>query len=104
VPAEGVLAAARANSRDDLKITTIDLGQNVAIDMAKGGLIKGLGAQRPFDQGVTEAKLGGYGLLDKKAPPYVAVTALPVTPDNLDDAWQQVYHAPLPEKVEKAKK
>jgi ribose transport system substrate-binding protein len=103
VPAEGVLAAARANSRDDLKITTIDLGQNVAIDMAKGGLIKGLGAQRPFDQGATEAKLGGYGLLGKKAPPYVAVTALPVTPDNLDDAWQQVYHQPLPAKVAKAK-
>jgi ribose transport system substrate-binding protein len=34
VPAEGVLAAARANGRNDLDVTTIDLGQNVAIDMA----------------------------------------------------------------------
>ena len=37
VPAEGVISAARAAGRDDLVITTIDLGQNVAIDMAKNG-------------------------------------------------------------------
>src|SRR3954452_18783195 len=42
VPAEGVLAGARANGRNDLVVTTIDLGQNVAIDMAKDGIIKGL--------------------------------------------------------------
>jgi ribose transport system substrate-binding protein len=102
VPAEGVLAAARANGKNDLKVTTIDLGQNVAIDMAKGGIIKGLGAQRPFDQGVTEAKLAGYALLGKEAPAYVALNALPVTPDSLMDAWQQVYHQPPPDKVVKA--
>jgi ribose transport system substrate-binding protein len=99
VPAEGVLAATRANGRDDLVITTEDLGQNVAIDMAKGGPVYGLGAQRPFDQGVTEARLAAYGLLDKEAPPYVAVNALPVTGDNLAEAWETVYHAPLPDKV-----
>jgi ribose transport system substrate-binding protein len=102
VPAEGVLAGARAAGRDDLNITTIDLGQNVAIDMAKGGPIKGLGAQRPYDQGVAEARLGAYGLLEKEAPPYVAVNALPVTPDNLDEAWETVYHQPVPDKVKKA--
>jgi ribose transport system substrate-binding protein len=102
VPAEGVLAAARANGRNDLDVTTIDLGQNVAIDMAKGGPIKGLGAQRPFDQGVTEATLAGYGLLGKKAPPYVAVNALPVTPSNLAAAWKTVYHQGLPPKVVEA--
>jgi ribose transport system substrate-binding protein len=102
VPAEGVLAAARANGRNNLDVTTIDLGQNVAIDMAQGGPIKGLGAQRPFDQGVAEATLAGYGLLDKKAPPYVAVNALPVTPKNLATAWQTVYHQGLPAKVVQA--
>jgi len=102
VPAEGVLAAARAAGRSDLVITTIDLGENVAIDMAKGGPIYGLGAQRPFDQGIAEARLGAYGLLDKKAPPYVAVNALPVTSDTLDQAWQTVYHQGLPDKVKKA--
>ncbi|MFP9135810.1 substrate-binding domain-containing protein [Devosia sp. XGJD_8] len=99
VPAEGVIAAARANGRDDLVITTIDLGENVAIDMARGGFIKGLGAQRPFDQGVTEAKLAGYGLLGKDAPPYVALPALPVEKSNLLDAWQAVYSTEAPATV-----
>lgn len=99
VPAEGVIAAARANGRDDLVITTIDLGENVAIDMARGGFIKGLGAQRPFDQGVTEAKLAGYGLLGKDAPAYVALPALPVEKANLLDAWQAVYSTEAPATV-----
>ena len=75
VPAEGVISAARVAGRDDLVITTIDLGENVAISMAQGGFVKGLGAQRPYSQGVTEAKLAGYGLLGKKAPALVALPA-----------------------------
>lgn len=99
VPAEGVMAAARANGRDDLIITTIDLGENVAIDMARGGFIKGIGAQRPFHQGVAEAVLAGYGLLGKDAPPYVAVPSLPVEKANLLEAWEAAYAAPAPASV-----
>ena len=99
VPAEGVIAAARAAGRKDLVITTCDLGQNVAIDMAKGGFIKGLGAQRPYDQGVAEAMLAGYGLLGKAAPAYIALPALPVTKANLTDGWKAVYHMDAPKTV-----
>ena len=93
VPAEGVISAARVAGRNDLVITTIDLGENVAINMAQGGFIKGLGAQRPFDQGVAEAMLAGYGLLGKEAPAFVALPALPVSKDNLLEAWETVYRA-----------
>ena len=103
-PAEGVMEAARANGRDDLIITTIDLGENVAIAIAKGGPVYGLGAQRPFDQGVTEAKLAGYGLLGKEAPPYVALPALPVEKDNILDAWSSVYYQDAPESIVKSLK
>jgi ribose transport system substrate-binding protein len=102
VPAEGILSATRADAREDLVITTQDLGRNVAISMAQGGPVYGLGAQRAFDQGTTEAKLAGYGLLGKKAPPYVALNALPVTAKNLPKAWEEVYHQPLPEEVKEA--
>ena len=101
-PAEGVMEAARANGKDDLIITTIDLGENVAISIAKGGPVYGLGAQRPFDQGVTEAKLAGYGLLGKEAPPYVALPALPVEKDNILDAWNSVYYQDAPESIVKS--
>ena len=83
VPAEGVISAARSAGKDNLVITTEDLGENVAINMAQGSYVKGLGAQRPYDQGVTEAKLAAYGLLGKKAPDYVALPSLAVTKDNL---------------------
>jgi ribose transport system substrate-binding protein len=99
VPAEGVMAAARAADNEDLIITTIDLGLNVALAIAEGDLVYGLGAQRPFDQGVNEAKLAAYGLLGKEAPAYVALNALPVTQDNILEAWEIVYHAPPPEEL-----
>jgi ribose transport system substrate-binding protein len=105
VPAEGVLAAARSTGRaNNLTIATEDLGENVAINMAQGGDVKGLGAQRPFDQGVTEAKLAGYALIGKKAPPYVAAASLAVTKANVLQAWQQVYHAPPPSQLAGAAK
>jgi ribose transport system substrate-binding protein len=102
VPAEGVIAAARAAHRDDLVITTIDLGLNVAVEMARNRFIRGVGAQRPYDQGVTEALLAGYGLLGKPAPTYVALPALPVTRENLVDAWKSIYHSEAPASLIKA--
>jgi ribose transport system substrate-binding protein len=99
LPAGGVMSAAQILGRRDLVITTIDLGLNVAVDMAQNGLVKGVGAQLPYDQGVTEALLAGYGLLGKPAPAYVALPALPVTRENLLDAWKTVYHTAAPASV-----
>ncbi|OZM78014.1 sugar ABC transporter substrate-binding protein [Pseudonocardia sp. MH-G8] len=96
VPTEGIIAAARSIDRQDLVITTEDLGPNVAIALASGELVAGLGAQRPYDQGVTEATLAAYALLGKQAPPYVALDALPVTQDNVLDAWREVYRSEPP--------
>ena len=100
VPAEGVMAAARSAGRNDLKITTIDLGESVGVAMAQNQLIAGTSAQRPYDQGVTEAKIAaGSRVLGKKYPTYVALSALPVTRTNLSEAWQEVYHADLPSNI-----
>jgi ribose transport system substrate-binding protein len=97
VPAEGVMAAARASGRGDLRIATEDLGKNVALALAKGELVVGLGAQLPYDQGVTEARLGALAVLGEKTPPYVALSALPVQHDNVLKAWKTVYHEDPPE-------
>ncbi|MBB5325635.1 ribose transport system substrate-binding protein [Anoxybacillus tepidamans] len=104
VPAEGALAAARTAGRDDLVITTIDLGTNVALEIASGGIVKGLGAQLPYDQGIAEAILAGYALLGKQAPPYVAVPSLKVTKENVLDAWKLVYHKDAPDSIQNAAK
>lgn len=104
VPAEGALAAVKAAGRNELVMTTIDLGTNVAIEIAKNGIIQGLGAQLPYDQGVAEAILAGYAVLGKETPPYVAVPALNVTHDNVLDAWKLVYHQEVPESIQTAYK
>jgi ribose transport system substrate-binding protein len=102
VPAQGVIAAARTAGRGDLSITTVDLGLDVALEIARGGLVFGLGAQRPFDQGVNEAELAAFGLLGKKAPAYVALPALPVSKVSVLEAWESVYHKPPPPELVEA--
>ena len=100
VPAEGVMAAARSAGRNDLKITTIDLGESVGVAMAQNQLISGTSAQRPYDQGVTEAKIAaGARVLGKTYPTHVALSALPVTRTNLKEAWSEVYHSDLPSNI-----
>lgn len=102
IPAEGVVSALNAAGRDDIVVTTIDLGDNVAKIIAEGGVIKGLGAQRPYDQGVAEAILVGYAILGKDAPGYVALPALPVTYDNVLEAYEEVYHKEAPQEIQDA--
>ena len=104
VPAEGVMAAARAAGRNDLTIINEDLGENVAIAMAKGEFIKGLASQRPYDQGVTEAILAAYALIGKAAPAYVALPAAPVTRDTLLASWKEIYHQEPTDKIKKSMK
>jgi ribose transport system substrate-binding protein len=104
VPAEGVMSAARAAGRDDLIVVNEDLGENVAIAMAKGEFIKGIASQRPYDQGVTEAKLAAYALIGKPAPAYVALPAAPITRDTLLGAWKEIYHEPPTDKIMKSMK
>ncbi|MEH7744400.1 substrate-binding domain-containing protein [Neobacillus drentensis] len=104
VPAEGVMAAARTAGRDDLVVTTVDLGTNVAISIAQDGIVKGLGAQLPYDQGVAQAILAGYALLGKEAPAYVASPSIKVTKENVLDEWKLIYGTDAPDTVKKAMK
>lgn len=104
VPAEGVMAAARAAGRTDLAIVTMDLGENVAIEMAKGGMVKGIASQRPREAGIIEARLAAYALLGKAAPAYVALPAAPVTKDNLMDMWKDIYGVEATDKIKSSMK
>lgn len=104
VPAEGVLAAARSAGKDDLVITTVDLGTNVALEIASDGNVKGLGAQLPYEQGIAQAILAGYSLLDKEVPPFVAVPGLSVTKENVLEAWKMAYRQEAPDVVKDAAK
>jgi len=95
VPAEGVLSSLRAAGINDVFISTIDLGNNIALEIAEGNVL-GVGAQLPYDQGVAEATLAAYALLGKEAPAYVAVPAMRVDQSNIIDAYETVYKIAAP--------
>lgn len=103
IPCEGVLSSLRAAGRSDILLSTIDLGNNVAIEIAEGNIL-GLGAQLPYDQGVAEAMLAAYALLGKETPDYVAVPAKRVDQTNVLQAYTDVYHVDPPQALVDAAK
>jgi ribose transport system substrate-binding protein len=79
-----------------LPISTIDLGNEVALEMANGGYIKAIGAQKPYDQGVAEALAGANALIGKKIPAWISLPAVAVTPGNLLSMYAEVFKKPAP--------
>jgi ribose transport system substrate-binding protein len=102
-PAMQAVAALRACARL-LPMTTIDLGNEAALELAAGGAIKGIGAQQPYDQGVAVATATIMSLLGREPPPWVALPGLPVTRSNVVEAYQVVWHAPAPPKLIEARR
>ena len=81
-PAMQAVRALRAASLS-LPMTTIDLGNDAAIELARGELIKGIGAQQPYDQGVAVATATIISLIGRQLPPWVALPGLAVTPGDV---------------------
>lgn len=106
VPAMGAVAAARTNGKNpsNFSIVCEDLGNEVALNMAQNGYVKGLGAQRPFDQGVAEAKEAALSLIGGETHPYVAAASLSVDRSNLAQSYQTVYHTEAPKDIAAALK
>ena len=92
------LRTMRAIERRSLSIpmTTVDLGRDIAIALAGRRLIRGVAAQRPFDQGRTSANVLLSSLAGNTVPSWIVLPGLPVTVANVVEAFQQVWHAPAP--------
>lgn len=99
-PAIQAANAAKTLGRDVL-VATVDLGEDSAVAVANGEIYS-IGAQRPFLQGMAEAKAAAAALLGKDVPPYLSVAALKVKKINLLSALQEVTQEPPPESVIKA--
>ena len=94
-PAMQVASALRAQALD-IPITTIDLGNEAAMELAQCGLIKGIAAQQPYDQGVAEAEAAIQVLLGNHPAPWIVLPAVPVLPQNMLKTYQTVFHAAAP--------
>ncbi|MEH7482517.1 substrate-binding domain-containing protein [Neobacillus drentensis] len=106
VPAMGALAAARVagKSPGEFKVVNENLGNEVALAMAKNDFIVGIGSQRPFDQGVAEAREAALAMIGAETHPYVAVPSLAVNRSSLEKSYQLIYHKEANAEIQKALK
>ena len=98
IPAMGAVTAAQTAglTPDKFKIANENFDQIVAANMAKNGFIAGISSQRPYDQGVAEAKVGLLALIGEQTPPYVVVPPLAVNRGNLAESYKTIYRKELP--------
>lgn len=97
-------AAALKNLGKDVFVASPDLGRDAAFSIASRGHFIGAGAQHPWDQGVAAALLGMAALVEKQTPQYVIVPGRKVVRENLADAWDAIYHSPMPKPIADALK
>jgi ribose transport system substrate-binding protein len=85
-----------------LPITTIDLGEEAAQALAEGTIMKGVGSQWLYDQGVAAARATLLSLIDRQLPPWLALPGLSVSRENIIESYQIIWHMPPPARLVKA--
>ena len=94
-PALDALSAMRSQGIS-VPITTVDLGLQSAIEIAKGGPLKATGSQRPYDQGVAEAEAMMKALIGETVPAWVGVQSLPVVQGTVLEGYKTVFKKDAP--------
>jgi ribose transport system substrate-binding protein len=106
IPAMGAVTAARVSGKSpkDFKVVNENFDQIVALNMAQNDFIAGISSQRPYDQGVAEAKAGALALIGEQLPSYVVVPPLLVKRANLPESYKTIYRIELPAKMQEVLK
>jgi ribose transport system substrate-binding protein len=89
-PALDALTSMRAQGIT-IPVSTVDLGLESSIEIAKGGPLKATGSQRPYDQGAAEAMAMMGALIGKTPPAWVGVQSLPVVQSNVLESYKTVF-------------
>ena len=89
-PALDSLTSMRAQGVN-IPVTTVDLGLESSIEIAKGGPLKATGSQRPYDQGAAEAMAMMKALIGQTPPAWVGVQSLPVVQSNVLESYKTVF-------------
>lgn len=84
-------------------VITVDLGPEVAVDLASGGLVRAVLARQPWEQGAAAATAAVLALLGHEVPPRIAVPALTVTRESVLEAFLEVWHEHPPAELAAAR-
>jgi ribose transport system substrate-binding protein len=82
-----------------LPLATVDLGEAMAIDIAKGGAVRCIAAQQPYQQGIAAAQTVVLSLLGRPVPAWIALPGISVTQDNVVESFQTIWRQPAPKEV-----
>lgn len=85
-----------------LPLATVDLGEAMAIDIAKGGAVRCIAAQQPYQQGIAAAQTVVLSLLGRPVPAWIALPGISVTRDNVVESFQTIWRQPAPKEVLRA--
>lgn len=85
--------------RRTIPVTTVDLGREISIELARNGHAVGIAAQQPHAQGVAVAQATILSLLGAPVPSWIALPGLAVTKENVIESYQQVWSAPAPPEI-----
>jgi ribose transport system substrate-binding protein len=97
-PALDTISSMRAQGVN-VPVTTVDLGLQSAIEIARGGALKATGSQRPYDQGVAEALAMMKALIGQTPPAWVGVQSLPVVQANVLESYKTVFKKDPPKEL-----
>lgn len=100
--ANGVISALKEKDVSGITLFTMDLGSEVSLEMAKGGYVKGIVADLPFNIGETLANASCLGVLDRDVPSFIVVPTVKVTRSNLEQMWDRAYRVEAPIEVREA--
>nr|WP_276315518.1 substrate-binding domain-containing protein [Mesorhizobium jarvisii] len=92
-PAVASLPAFSGRSRIPV-MTTVDLGSAIAEALLGGKIVKGVAAQRPFEQGEIAAMAAIVGLSGNAVPPWIVLPGVAVTSGNVAEVYKHVGGAP----------
>jgi ribose transport system substrate-binding protein len=83
----------------EVPVSTVDLGREVAIDLAGEGRTVGIAAQQPYAQGVAVAQTAILSLLGVPVPGWTALPGVSVTRSNVVESYRMVWNTDAPTQI-----
>jgi ribose transport system substrate-binding protein len=98
-PGMQVVASMRQQGKT-IPMTTVDLGTAAAIEVAKGGVLKGDMGQPAYDEGVGEAWAALRGALgENNLAPFYITPPYPAIQNNVLKAYEVIWHQKPPKEL-----
>jgi ribose transport system substrate-binding protein len=95
-PARGVAQAAKTLGRSDVIVTTVDVNEATAAEIASCGIIRAAATQLPYDEGFAEGILLAKAMIGAEVPQFVVTDTPIATHESVLDVFEQVYHSAPP--------